>query len=432
MACIRKRRGKWVTDWRDSAGVRRWKTFATKREAEDCLDRERPQSRQRTVCVVPPAITLAAYSDRWLALITATVKPRTLQSYAATLRLHVLPAWGTLRVRDLAKGRIKALLAEKLAGGLSKNSVRIIHATLRTLLRAAVDDGVLVANPADRLGRVLHLVTPKAARQELVKAMTRAQRQAFLLTARGVAPRYAPLFFTLAGTGMRLGEGVALQWEDLDLVGKTIRIERACSAGVVSTPKSGHGRTVDISQPLADTLRRLNVERKTEARQRGEAEIPAWVFLNEAAQPMDESKVRKAMTRVLKAARLPLHFSPHCLRHTYASLMLQQGESPAYVQRQLGHASIQLTVDTYGKWLPSGNAAAVARLDHFVVAHGSHTDTPRRSDLAHFVAPEESGSTVVAKTGYPQGVNAEVVGKIGAGEWGRTTDLLITNQLLCH
>ena len=69
------------------------------------------------------------------------------------------------------------------------------------------------------------------------------------------------------------------------------------------------------------------------------------------------------MRRTLKAASLPPHFSPHCLRHAFASLLLQQGESPAYVQRQLGHASIQLTVDTYGKWLPMGNKAAVDRLD---------------------------------------------------------------------
>ncbi|HSV08222.1 MAG TPA: tyrosine-type recombinase/integrase, partial [Candidatus Binatus sp.] len=56
-------------------------------------------------------------------------------------------------------------------------------------------------------------------------------------------------------------------------------------------------------------------------------------------------------------------FSPHSLRHSYAFLLLQQGESPAYVQQQLGHASIQLTVDTYGKWLPLGNKAAVDQLD---------------------------------------------------------------------
>ena len=58
-----------------------------------------------------------------------------------------------------------------------------------------------------------------------------------------------------------------------------------------------------------------------------------------------------------------MHFTPHCLHHTYASLMLQAGESPVYVQRQLGHASIKLTVDTYGRWLPMGNKVAVDRLD---------------------------------------------------------------------
>jgi len=74
--------------------------------------------------------------------------------------------------------------------------------------------------------------------------------------------------------------------------------------------------------------------------------------------------------RLLKRAKLPGHFSPHCLRHTFASLLLQQGESPVYVQRQLGHSSIKLTVDTYGRWLPMGNKAAVDRLDR---ATGSRT-----------------------------------------------------------
>ncbi len=78
---------------------------------------------------------------------------------------------------------------------------------------------------------------------------------------------------------------------------------------------------------------------------------------------LNKGNVRRVFVRLLKRAKLPLHFSPHCLRHTFASLLLQQGESPVYVQRQLGHASIKLTVDTYGKWLPMGNKAAVDRLD---------------------------------------------------------------------
>jgi hypothetical protein len=70
-----------------------------------------------------------------------------------------------------------------------------------------------------------------------------------------------------------------------------------------------------------------------------------------------------AFARALRAVGLPGHLTVHSLRHSYASLLLQRGESPAYVQRQLGHASIQLTVDTYGKWLPAGNKAAANRLD---------------------------------------------------------------------
>jgi hypothetical protein len=90
------------------------------------------------------------------------------------------------------------------------------------------------------------------------------------------------------------------------------------------------------------------------------------------------------MTRILKRANLPLHFTPHCLRHTYASLMLQQGEPVAYVQRQLGHASIQLTVDTYGKWLPMQSQAAVDRLDAPFLESGSKVVATVREEPAKY------------------------------------------------
>src|SRR5262245_13496962 len=91
--------------------------------------------------------------------------------------------------------------------------------------------------------------------------------------------------------------------------------------------------------------------------------MPARVFCSEAATSLRVANIRRAFARTLRGADLPGHFTPHSLRHTFASLLLQQGESPVYVQRQLGHASIKLTVDTYGRWLPMGNKAAVDRLD---------------------------------------------------------------------
>ena len=82
--------------------------------------------------------------------------------------------------------------------------------------------------------------------------------------------------------------------------------------------------------------------------------MPTGVFCTTTGTMLNKGNVRRVFVRLLKRAKLPLHFSPHSLRHTFASLLLQQGESPVYVQRQLGHASIKLTVDTYGKWLPMG------------------------------------------------------------------------------
>jgi integrase len=410
MACIRKRRGQWVVDFRDGGGIRRWRTFRTKHEAEDYLAKTIPDVRQRRYAVVPVTSTFAQYADRWVHLIRYTVKPRTLTSYAGMLRLHVLPVLGAWRVQYIDKGTIKNLLANKLAQGLSKNTVRILHATIRALLAAAVDDGVIPLNPAEKLGRHLRLVTPKAVRQEEIKAMTREQRQVFLAAAAQITPGYYPLFVTLAGTGIRLGEALALQWDDVSLDRRDIRVERAMSRGRIETPKAGHGRTVDISQRLTHMLDQLEQQRAAQMLEREWQKMPPWVFCTRAGTPMDESKVRRAMRKVLIEAGLPRHFSPHGLRHTYASLMLQQGESLIYVQRQLGHASINLTADTYGKWLPLGNKGAVDRLDA----------------TAFF----ESGSKMVADSAFEPEENVEVVETFGGPCRGRTYGPLIKSQLL--
>lgn len=92
MACIRKRRGKWVVDYRDAAGIRRWNTCQTRRAAEDVLTEKLRESRQPSRPAVDPDITVAAYAERWLTLIAATVKPRTVESHEGALRCHILPA----------------------------------------------------------------------------------------------------------------------------------------------------------------------------------------------------------------------------------------------------------------------------------------------------------------------------------------------------
>ena len=92
--------------------------------------------------------------------------------------------------------------------------------------------------------------------------------------------------------------------------------------------------------------------------------MPRPIFPSSTGTYAHPANVRRAFYRVVKKAGLP-HFSPHCLRHTFASLYLTEAPSPDvyYLSRMLGHASIQETVDTYGRWLPANRKGALDVLD---------------------------------------------------------------------
>ena len=110
------------------------------------------------------------------------------------------------------------------------------------------------------------------------------------------------ILLLLARTGMRLGEALALQWQDLNFAEREIRVARALgAAGRIDTPKSGRGRTVDVSQELVRTLRRLELERKTETLKGGWSALPLWVFCDSTGRPLSPRTVEDAFKRVLKA-----------------------------------------------------------------------------------------------------------------------------------
>lgn len=135
----------------------------------------------------------------------------------------------------------------------------------------------------------------------------------------------------MARTGIRLGEALALEWPDLDLNGRVARIARSRSddGSRVDLPKSGHGRTIDLSRQLVAILERLSVIQKAETLRLGRRDLPAVVFASTAGTAFDAANVRHAFARVLRYAELPSHFTPYCLRHTYASVLISEGRSPA-------------------------------------------------------------------------------------------------------
>ena len=360
----RGRAGKWLVDWRDHAGIRHNKTFDTKREAEDFYAEVLKTQDVRATPAVNVNITLAEYAAQWLEVLSKaeTVKKPTRQLYSDQLRRYILPGFpADVRVRNIQRAHVKAFVL-KLRQKLSRASTKLAYTTLRSMLNAAIDDGVIALNPANRLARGLGL--GKSRDDEDVKALTREQVNLFMETARKVKPHYFPIFLTLYQSGVRIGECVGLQWNDLKLEPKVreVEVQRSIDdkTGEVGTPKNGKARTVDMSLELLDCVKKLEVQRKRERLERGWREVPPSVFCTKNKTPIAAHAVRVVFRRLLTTAGLPNHFTVHCLRHTFATLHLEADQGRLlYVSRQLGHSSIAITADVYAKWLkPTDKAAA--------------------------------------------------------------------------
>ena len=247
--------------------------------------------------------------------------------------------------------------------------MRLIRAVLSVLLSDAVDDGIILANAALQL-RGSRRRRPdsisQAERQKKIRPMNHGQLAAFLATAQADSRHY-PLFLLLARTGLRPGEAYALQWGDLDLRGREIRVERSLSAGQIETPKTGQTRTVDMSEQLAPPAPRDRPHgREAPPRVAGDAAVDLLHGRGDAARREPRTE---ALAQALKRAKLP-GFRVYDLRHTFASLLLAQNAPITYVSAQLGHTDATTTLRWYARWLPRTDTRAVDMLDDGWVSPG--------------------------------------------------------------
>jgi integrase len=225
------------------------------------------------------AVTLARYAAEWVG--KQAVASRTIDSYRDTLRLHIVPVLGPFEVRAITRGHIRALLARKRTDPrserdprpLGKHSVRLIRATLSVVLGDAVADGIIEKNPAHVLAGERRKRPDRLSRDErrkTIKPLSVAELETLLGTAEtACTPRDWVLLLTLADSGLRPGEALALQWDDVDEARKTLTVERALSRGRVKTTKTESTRTVDLTDRLVRALSRTRPRRKPRPSPRG-------------------------------------------------------------------------------------------------------------------------------------------------------------------
>lgn len=292
---------------------------------------------------------VSEYAVRWLEEVRRYRKPRTSETYAAIVAQHIVTALGPTPLLAVSRKQVKDWLLAKLDAGYSRGYVRLMLATLRRMLNAALyEDELIVRNPAAHLG---HLV-PRRKEARRAKALRRNPLEHLLDVIRAMHPSIGVLILVLGRVGLRIGEGLGLRWDDIDFDRHCVTIRRTLDWRRNPTdPKGNRERTVAVSDDALAALRAL----------RGEG-IPAvpWVFHGPSGRPWSRVHVRRVLHRACRSAGV-LPISVHQLRHTFGTLLADRGVQITLIRDMLGHHSV---TETEGYIDPlDGQREAVNRLD---------------------------------------------------------------------
>jgi integrase len=315
-------------------------------------------------------LTVAEYLERWLEnTAKPKVQPRTHVRYVQLVRLRINPHIGGVRLAKVVPLHVEQLFAGLERDGVSARGCQMAGTMLHTALRDAVRLRLIPFNLASEIAK------PRPQKQEM-QVYDAEQVARFLVAAR--EDRLYAMYVLALDTGMRQWELFALQWTDIDFATSSIQVQRSLEEinGKlrVKETKSARGRRrIDLA---AFTLDALHEQRKRMLAE-GNATGPVfcdlqggWLrkgnVLRRSFWPIIERASAKQQEAATKAERppVPLPFIRfHDLRHTSASLLLMSDVNVKVVSERLGHASIQLTLDTYSHVLPTMQKAAATKMD---------------------------------------------------------------------
>lgn len=361
---IRKRGRKWcfVLDIGPDpiTGRRRQKWFSgydTKRACERAMA-EKITEIHRGDYIEPAQIPLRELLLDWL---EQEVRPETSIStfvtYSGIVNNHIIPSIGGTKLNQLKPIHFQKLYTLKHQAGLAASTIRLIHNVCRRAMGWAVRMGMLHRNPVEQAR------PPKLVRKEM-KFWTAEQVQRFLESAED-SPYYTA-FYTAIFTGMRMGELRALKWSDVNWEGNRISIRRRVQfkrgETVIQsgTKTSKNGRVIAVSESVIAHLKKHRLNQLKQRLQSGNGSD--WIFQSTTGDILPDITLYKAFVRLTKKAGLPqIRF--HDLRHTHATLLLQQGVHPKIVSERLGHSTVSITLDTYSHVIPTMQKEAAEMFD---------------------------------------------------------------------
>lgn len=293
----------------------------------------------------------------------ARLKESTLGTYHDILKNYLLPEFGSMKVTEIRESDVRkfqssiskkdGIRGKKLGACRVNNIMRLLHGILAQSER----DGSINKNPSKHVQAlpVRREVDP-LSEEELELAL--AHMDKFWL----------PLFQTLAFTGARPNEIIALRWKDIDWVNRKIHIRKGRVRGVEGMPKTMSSiRDIPILPQVEQAL--------LAQKERGVVSVDGYIFTDKSGKPIHKHLDRPWNSALKKAG--VRHRPSYCLRHSWASICLLKGMSVTYVAKLLGHSTIDTVIRYYARWIEGATVTEEDKLRK-LFEPSSNNDTHRK------------------------------------------------------
>jgi integrase len=288
----------------------------------------------QTVTAIPKSSTMMTFRDlvtRWKASEGPTRKTSTFNHYVNALNAYVLPEFGDSQINRISRELIQRFLAVK-AKSYSKSTLRSIRVSMGLTLGWAAENGWIDKNPCTKI----KLPVQTGGRTVTRSVLTEDQIDSIVAK---LEEPYATLVVFLAATGLRIGEAIAVQWEDIKRKGDVyvLHVQRRIYDGETGTVKSTKSkRTIPLDRKLIDRMRKLGTEHD-------------WIFRSEASTPVNPGNALKRYIRPVCKTQKVAVGGWHDFRHTLSTTLRRNGVHPKVVSDLLGHERVNLAMDVYDR-----------------------------------------------------------------------------------
>ena len=337
----------------------------TKGECVEKLERLKEEC-GRTAEKLKPDMPFGEWIDFWYQYFSSPkLRPTTQATYENRIYGHIIPSVGKIPLSKLTQNDLQQFYAKlkrtgrkvnvELKGtGVSDRMVRSCHALCRSSLEKAVEEGLITRNPS--IGCKL---PPKKNGEMKVLTQTEIVR----LLNQAYDEGYYEMFLLELTTGMRRGEILGLKWRDLNLETGELNIKRQLTTKGISVPKTKSSiRTVLLPPDMLDLLREMKKTAKYD-----------WIFPSpvKEGEPRNPTAITKRFRIMLERAHCK-HVRFHDLRHTFATMALENGMDVKTLSAMIGHVSSETTLNIYSHVTDTMRAQAAVKIDREI----GGTDAP--------------------------------------------------------